>query len=529
MNYTINYERNIDNNVYKIPFGGIPDALFASKYETGDDDDLDDMIEMDRRRTLADFGPDTPFLTDADPARSDNHSTGVINERTNGHRGFAQDPYRPEEFYGFAGPEDADPRGINLDPDMSKIRDESISRVRFQRWGAELPMKKPEGPRAEARVVSDELTHRVNAKFRLKIYDRQLEGMIYSNAGPHAHASLVKKVCTDSPYGDRIEDLVAVNAARKAGKPYVDARARAFLDKCMSQQLGVATYSNLKKASAPATPASKLNTAVRENFTEGYATDTRYKSVAQCASDIVRARALKHSTAASSDREFFESNPNLARKHAQTTYNISAAVSYQQPTNDWYESISWSPATQKMPETFQPGAYSQHEQILDNVMHNAQIFYKSLKPGEDTAQIRRKVITTISAPETADRSVGSRKVNTTQSRGGSNPLVVADQKTKDSKNTKTYSGLVMRAPKSFGQNTSVSADFSSSEMTPIFTTSVAQPGGATAKPGVMTGKFRNTKMYHKRRTTSSGSPKIDYSDHGSLSQGLFGEETLEGI
>jgi len=116
-------------------YGRMPDDMLIAKFDGVIDNSVEIARELDEhaRRTLTDRRPDHALMTFEEPSVNKTRNSGVLNQRINGFRGNI-DPwavYKPEQFYGFIGPEWRDPRGYSNQPNFNKLREQERARTCF--------------------------------------------------------------------------------------------------------------------------------------------------------------------------------------------------------------------------------------------------------------------------------------------------------------------------------------------------------------------------------------------------------------
>lgn len=107
-------------------YGLIPNSVIRKKYEVTKGYENPYHTDDYQRSLLKDFRPDAPFL-ESDQIRRDNHSEERILLRTEGHRS-GEVPDHSEMFLELT---EKDPRGIAVDPDFGKFREQSYSRKEY--------------------------------------------------------------------------------------------------------------------------------------------------------------------------------------------------------------------------------------------------------------------------------------------------------------------------------------------------------------------------------------------------------------
>ncbi len=509
MNYNITYAREPRIEHYRVPTGSLPASLMASKYESQDpEEDMDALLDSQRRGILADFGPDTPFLISAEPARRPGgHSESMINLRTNGHRGEVwKDPYRPEEYYDFAG--EREPRGAADGPDFSKLHEEARVRSRFQRLGPD-PMKPQviEGPIAETRLIADRSKAHWSGGRRMKIFDRQLTNAPRGAVAKYSGVSVLERVSAQNPKGDPMPDNYL---PRSSAQQYVDptsaSRKRGL--PTMTQDFGVVNYGLLRAGPKVHDPTDPLAYVETTNEFEQHYTDTptRYKQIIQTMSDIVRAREQKLSMSGSGGVEMMESGTQQPISSRRPTSRDLAAIISSVETQDYHdEQIGLSTRAQKLPvEHHGVNPYGEQSHTADYILHNAQLFYKSVRQPEDSAKIREKMIVDRHVPETSESHLATKKLKLPEARGGANLLADVQQEHGQSYLVKSYGGLKMNISGGMDGLVIPGAETTDGHATPYRKLNHNDPNGSNNKFVVSAQSLEDTRMKHFSRGTAYG-------------------------
>lgn len=197
------------------PFGDMPMSLLASKFEETEDSFDHETAYHDFARVAAcDNRPDRTVFAAEEPRGRNDASKGYLNLLHNGHRGDAEPPRHPEMFLGF-GPEDRDPRGVALDPNMALMARQQDARGRFINFTAENDQNITSGGRSEPKAIADNMAVRVETKHRFKQFSRQLDGRREGLHRTWDNVSLLSTVHAQSSYGDKIKDW-SLNPQRRA-------------------------------------------------------------------------------------------------------------------------------------------------------------------------------------------------------------------------------------------------------------------------------------------------------------------------
>lgn len=113
--------------LYDIP--SLPDSLLKQKFMTSTDDYYDpDTVENFMKEALRNTGPEKPLFEHELPRKDNPHRDMMLQLHATGSP-YSHDPYHPELFLGDIT---ADPRGVENNPNVAQIADQS--RFRQQRY-----------------------------------------------------------------------------------------------------------------------------------------------------------------------------------------------------------------------------------------------------------------------------------------------------------------------------------------------------------------------------------------------------------
>lgn len=199
-------ENNTDISTYRgMPTGGMPYNMLTSKFE---ETNLphENVYDSYARNTLTNWGPDTTFLEHEKPRGANNRQYGKLQLQYYGHRGDEDTPYRAEHFDGFAGPENQDPRGINVDPDMKQDRIQHEARMRYHRFNADQSEHITSGGISEPQVIQNKQGVFNYCKNNLRVFDRQLDGRRTGLSRAYEHTTPAKSQIHGISYGEFIKD-----------------------------------------------------------------------------------------------------------------------------------------------------------------------------------------------------------------------------------------------------------------------------------------------------------------------------------
>jgi hypothetical protein len=392
-----------------LPYGEMPNDALVSKYEeTIDYNDGEDEYDNYARGTLKDQAPE-PVSMEQDLPRRNYNSKGFLNLLHRGGRGLENAPNHSEMFLELT---ENEPRGVNIDPDMRKLVDQEKARMRFVRFGNDADNSISEGRWDDKKAfrMARYLTHKA-AKARAMIFSTSLDGRREGmRRDYYKHKSNVNKV---------EEDL---NKFRPSSQTFTDY----ITDEALSPQRKTTIISN----------TIIRNTKEYHRFT----TDHEFK-VGAYGEDARRRRSLYSTESVvplascetkNPDTECIEGeDPSKAYKAAgilmgalveqkfHTERDTKSAHVYDEGASKrktmalmqdlskvMYEIITHDDTFVGSRNTLtgaKTAAPVQAGHLLDtqetqhtkpaNMLHNAELIYKSMKQSADMDEIRSKVIT----------------------------------------------------------------------------------------------------------------------------------------
>lgn len=391
-------EYNIDQ---AMPFGDMPSAMLTSKFDETNLDIDENMAYNDyARNTLTNWGPDTNKFEYEEPRGAVNRAAGRIQLQYYGHRGEADDPYRPEIFDGFMGEEDRDPRGINTDPDFKEVRKQHESRTRFIRFSADDSNHITGGGRSEAKTMADQQTLFKTVRNRLKVFDRQLDGRREGLRRTYPHKSNAAKQIIVQSYGDSIKDQALCPQKRAHIISNQILRAtRAWQDETADGDFAVAKYTQLCKTKKPEQHNRVTSHLHDTKFAAADITQC-YKSAGLLMAHIVHGKRSCMELVKQSDMDFSEARHTAIRKIAPFTRDLAVilkAIEIDNIPKDQDETLFGKTpdlviADHMIRQIVHNHLTPAHQQL------NSEILYKSLRHDNDTRKVKDLVITDSTHP-----------------------------------------------------------------------------------------------------------------------------------
>ncbi|QYB17547.1 hypothetical protein PV-S19_0183 [Pacmanvirus S19] len=392
-------------------FGSMPFGMLTSKFsETnmGDDNSESDYDDY-ARSTLTDWRPDTATFAHEAPRVDGTKRSGILNLRLYGNRGEVgyNEVYRPEEFYELGGPDDKDPRGSNVDPDMKELRKQHEARTRFVKWDPDTDNSITGGGRSETQTMRDQQTIFKITRDRLKVFDRQIDGRKVGKSGAFKNKSCVPKQVLVKSYGDYIKDY-ATNPQRRATIicKQILRDSQAYRDETIDQDLAVAKYSQLGRRAKTTSKFNPMEGAADRTDNKFSDADSSkcYKAAGILMANIIRSKKQSVEIARKSDMDFATSQSTVARKTEPFVKDLaivlrSIATDAEFKTAD--NTLTMKTAHPTIMEHLARQVTYNHLTPAHHYL-NAEILYKSVKPGADTRKIKNLVITDANASEIQD-------------------------------------------------------------------------------------------------------------------------------
>ena len=290
-------------------YGDMPSSMIMSKFEETDTGPDEHEYEDYARRTLVDWGPDTNKFEHEEARGGVNASKGKLQLQYFGHRGSA-DVYMPEIFQDFGGPEDHDPRGINVDPDMRKLKAQEESRMRFIRFTPDGCEQITGGMRSEDKIIKDTQAVRKQMKNKLQVFSRQLDGRIEGvRLCPKKRSEITKTVIAQS-YGDHLRGLTTPMRRSHIICKSILRDRREVRDEMAEADFAVAKYGQSRRRQSKSRATTTRDVAHDADSTESSSTMT-VKSAGILMSDIVRGKRQALDAVKNSDMDSISSVPRF--------------------------------------------------------------------------------------------------------------------------------------------------------------------------------------------------------------------------
>jgi hypothetical protein len=375
-------------------YGAIPNDMIMSKFEETDigDDEYD--YDNYARRTLIDRRPDTNLLASEEPRGRVNSSSGFLNLRHYGHRGDANDAAHPEMFLGFGGEEDADQRGVVVDPDFKKLKSQHDARMRFVSWNSDADNSVTSGGRSESQAISDQQKVNQLTRSRFKQFTTSKDCRREGIRRTFKHNSDINKTILVKTFGEYITDK-ALNPQRKTTilSNKLIRNSKWYHLNTTDHEFAVARYGESGRKRLTKTTANH-QTMVDQDGEFKKSDETKcFKNVGLLMSEIVAAKKDLHN--AQHDIDFEKSVDSQARKHEQIASDLSLILREMVQDSEFKKSdISMTTKTAALsPIEHLARVVSLNHMLPASHYLNAELMYKAVKPGADYRKIKDEIVT----------------------------------------------------------------------------------------------------------------------------------------
>lgn len=445
--------RIVSNLDIGMPYGEMPSSSIMSKFEETNVGDTG-MVNYDSyaRTLLTDWGPDTNQFEHEQARGAVNRNYGRLQLQYYGQRGNVDTPWIPETFDQFAGPDDLDPRGINVDPDFKQLVRQRESRNRFQRFNSDMADQITGGGRSEFQVMQDKQSSYRFTRDRLKVFDRQVDGRRTGmNRTNYPHKSNLGKQQKSQGYGDYLRDW-AMNPQKTSTIMCreIVRNSKKWRDNTVDSDFITPVYSQIcsrgqhdRSAKNDVTRA-KIGQDAKSTESE----DTvRYKAAGILMADIVRA---KRQIAA--DTDYSESKHTVATKLAPFTVDLSQILREMQADAEFSASDAAGIYKIGVPQRLESQmAYTVYNHCAPaHTYLNADVIYKSVKPGVDTRAIKDLIVGDAARAQIEDTDTRNGRTAKRKMIYGAKLDTSYDTDTTDSDKTCSYKTILSKARSKIG-------------------------------------------------------------------------------
>ncbi len=395
---------NLDRAVVN---GGIPESMIMAKYEETDIGETDDNYTDYVRGEIVDYRSDKSLFEHEESRGGVNKNSGRLQAQYYGHRGNVDmaEIYRPEIFDGFMGPEDRDPRGINTDPDMKLMRKQHEARSRFIRFTPDADLATTGGNRSATQMMRDQQQMNAMAKTRLKVFSRELLGRDNALSAPHSHKSRIPKQLVAKCYGDGITGEDA-NPQRKATiiAREIMRNTQAWRDETNDRDFACARYTHVRKGGKQRGTDVLTGESDQRSVERTEDSSVCFKTAGLLMSNIIAGkRKLMDPNA--TDADFDASKDTVSRKLAPFVRDLTAVVqgTTQMPQDARFAASDITQNGKNVgPQMLNNHLGSTNHSTPSHHLINAEVIYRTVKPGADRSKIQGKIVSDIRAVYVAD-------------------------------------------------------------------------------------------------------------------------------
>jgi hypothetical protein len=498
-------EYNID---VAMNWGDMHPDMLSQRFEETNSGPDEGLVDNYIRTQLVDWRPDAATFEHERPRGAVNARSGRIQAQYYGHRG-CNEVDNPEAFLGFGGLGDADPRGINVDPDIRQLRKQEESRMRFIRFSPDSDQSITGGGRSEGQLMHDKQTAFRITRDRLKVFDRQIDGRRTGLRRVYGHKSNVDKQVYVQSYGDFIRDY-ALTPQRRANIicKQMLRDSRAYREGTADQDFHIANYTRLCKSGATVNKYRRVLGAQESDDTIWSQADDsiQYKTLGILLGNLVSRKREVVKSVIAGDIDAAESNVVAARKTAPMIKDLNIILQSTIVDETQFAASDTTVAGKTaMPQQQQHLARITIQQHSVPTYHNIALIYKAVKPGADMRKIRDQVITDANAPELRDTNTPAMKSSMTRTTVSGAKLPTVADGARTAETTKVFNYKSLSGSVKLGGPREVVTVTSESDQTPNRSTNHSQYRAASVDDTEQMAEFNDNAV--KERLGGKLGPK----------------------
>lgn len=381
-----------------LEYGNGPIDMLERKFEETNSGSDENSYDDYARGEIMDRTADKTTFAHEETRNAINRPSAALQLRYYGHRG-CEDVERPELFLGMIGPEQHDPRGINVDPDMRKYVAQNEARNRFVRFTAENSNNITGGGRSQGQLMADQQTLQRWTRDRLKVFERQMDGRREGMRRTTAQTeSVAAKIQTVQGYGDLIRDY-ALNPQRRANLICRQAirNSRAWRDGTADQDFQIARYTQICRRAKGKETFQRVLSARGADDTAWTDADSTlpFKTMGILMANLIAARKSRVDVIGGSDRDYADAVDAQARKSAPLTRDLEVvmyAIASGAAFGASDETVRGKTAAPQQAAHLARVADAGNHMTPAHHVLNAEIIYKSLRQGGDLSKIQQQVV-----------------------------------------------------------------------------------------------------------------------------------------
>lgn len=372
-----------------LPYGDMPTTMLMRKFEETDTGDEEMAVETFIRGEIKNWEPDTAIYEHERSRGGVNARSGKLNLQYEGHRGSAQWE-KPETFLGFIGPEDRDPRGTNVDPDMKELTRQKWARGRFHRFGSDNSEQAITGGGvSEAGMMAIRQQVHRHARANLKVFSRQIDGRREGMRRNWKHVSDASKQVRVQAYGDYIKDY-ALNPQRRTTiiTREIIRDSKAWRDQTNDQDLAFAQYSQIRRQRTRGPIDSSVQADAASQDLADSDVSKSFKAIGLLMSHLVREKIDR-------DQDSTDGGHTQTRKAAPCAKDLAAILVNLTQGQDFNESDNTQQRKQNHAHASTDawvGAVQNHVAPAHHYL-NSELIYKNLVQSGDLNAVAREVLT----------------------------------------------------------------------------------------------------------------------------------------
>ena len=399
-----------------LPYGDMDTTMLTSRFEETDAGDDENLYDTYARGQITNWGPDTNQFEHEAPRGGVTRRSGRLQLQYNGQRGDVDGPYHPEVFLGFMGPENRDPRGINVDPDFKELTKQQLARTRFVRWSPDGCEQITGGGRSEDQTIKDQQTIFMNMRDRLKIFNRHIDGRRTGLRREYDYKSPIPKQLPTQSYGDLIRDQ-ALTPQRKANIicNEIIRHTRGWQDDTTDGDFNVARYTQAGRSrrEVGSTQSAVDNNAPDSKFSDGDPT-MRTRAMGVLMSDIVNSQRQRLDAAAAGDSDLMVSKDTIGRKTSGRVKDLALLTKIGTTEDGKFASADRTMHYSQRIIGDDDATAMARRSVCNHLKptsyyFNADILYKSVKPGADLRKIKNLIVRDSTTGDTSeDRGRGGK-------------------------------------------------------------------------------------------------------------------------
>lgn len=275
-------------------YGQIPQGIISEKYEVTKG--YEDPYHTDdyHRSILTDTRPDAPFM-ESDQTRYDTHSEEILSLRHEGHR-TGDAPDHSEMFLELT---ERDPRGIAVDPDFGKYREQAYSRKDYYKFYSDADHSVTDWQSTPVASIRNRMITFEDVKRRLKIFSTGKGSIAAARNFKHTADSTKSMTTGQNPLINIPETVFENEADRTAIRSN---GTNIGWHRTTDHQFSVAQYGKAPTALKPShTEVNRLKQEP-DSFMEEQFRDTRVNAgLAVLMQDIMKEREVQRSAMTSHD------------------------------------------------------------------------------------------------------------------------------------------------------------------------------------------------------------------------------------